>query len=216
MLVVLDEFQAIGAVPNADAVLRSRIQHQRDRVSYLFSGSEQSLLHVLFADRARPLFGWAERLRLDPLDDPLAADFVASRFAGTDRHVGDTLGPLVALAAGHPQRVAFLADSLWHETAEGTTADLVTWSRAVERALSRSNAEFSAVENGLEPGQRKMVRVLAEGQPPTGAYSGRLGLSKGGARGAASALVDRGHAHEVDGALRLVDPLYAQWVRTRH
>ncbi|MGH9153021.1 MAG: hypothetical protein ACRD03_11625 [Acidimicrobiales bacterium] len=57
--------------------------------------------------------------------------------------------------------------------------------------------------------------MLAGGEPPTGAMAGRLGLSKGGARGALGALVDRGHAHDGPGGPRLVDPLYAEWVRRR-
>ncbi|MGH9225227.1 MAG: AAA family ATPase [Acidimicrobiales bacterium] len=215
ILVVLDEFQAIGAVVNADALLRSRIQHQRDRVSYLFCGSEQSLLRTIFAERARPLFGQAEQIALGPLPPEVAAAFVAVRFEATGRQPGEALAALVALTAGHPQRVAFLADALWQLTDEGVTADLGLWAAALDRALSRSAAEFTALESGLEPGQRKMARVLAAGEPPTGAYAARLGLSKGGARGALGALVDRGHAHETDGTFRLVDPLYAEWVRRR-
>lgn len=215
VLVVLDEFQAIGAVANADAILRSRIQHQRERVSYLFAGSEQSLLQAIFADRARPLFGQAERLSLGPLPPDVAATFVADRFDRTGRDAGPALAPLVALAGGHPQRLALLADALWNHTAEGGVAGLDTWAASLERALVRATPEFDAVEAGLEPGQRKMVRVLAAGEPPTGAYAGRMGLSKGGARGALRALVGRGHAHEADGRHRLVDPLYAEWVRRR-
>jgi len=216
VLVVLDEFQAIGAVANADAVLRSRIQHQRDRVSYLFCGSEQSLLRTIFAERARPLFGQAEQVALGPLPPGVATTFVADRFEATGRQPGEALAALVTLAAGHPQRVALLADALWQVTDEGVTSDLGSWAAAVDRALSRSAAEFTAIESGLEPGQRKMARVLAAGEPPTGAFAARLGLSKGGARGALAALVNRGHAHERDGTHQLVDPLYAEWVRRRY
>lgn len=215
VLVVLDEFQAIGPVANADAILRSRIQHQRDRVSYLFAGSEQSVLRTIFSDRARPLFGQAEQIALGPLPDPVAADFVAERFEATDRDAGPALGALVALAAGHPQRVAFLADALWQVTPGGATADLGHWSAALDQTLVRSAAEFNALESGLEQGQRKMARVLAAGEPPTGAYAARLGLSKGGARGALAALEKKGHAHDAAGVNRLVDPLYAEWVRRR-
>jgi hypothetical protein len=215
VLVVLDEFQAIGPVPNADAVLRSRIQHQRDRVSYLFAGSEQSILRTIFSDRARPLFGQAEQVALGPLPGPVTVDFVADRFDSTGRDAGSALGALVALAGGHPQRVAFLADALWQLTPHGGSADIGLWSAALDQTLERSAAEFTTLESGLEHGQRKMARVLAAGEPPTGAYADRLGLSKGGARGALGALVDRGHAHDVGGKIRLVDPLYAEWVRRR-
>lgn len=215
VLVVLDEFQAIGPIANADAILRSRIQHQRDRVSYLFSGSEQSMLRTIFADRARPLFGQAEQVALGPLPDAVASAFVARRFDETGRDPGEALEPLVALAGGHPQRIAFLADALWQLTGDGATADLTLWAEALDRTLVRSAAEFEALESGLGAGQRKTARVLAAGEPPTGAFAARLGLSKGGARGAVVALVGRGHAHTVGGAVRLVDPLYAEWVRRR-
>ena len=42
ILVVLDEFQAVADVHRADAVLRSKIQHQRERVSYLFSAPSRA------------------------------------------------------------------------------------------------------------------------------------------------------------------------------
>jgi len=215
VLVVLDEFQAIAPVANADAVLRSQIQHQRDRVSYLFAGSEQSLLATIFADRARPLFGQAEQVALGPLPPDVAAELVASKFAETGRHAGAALAPLVATAAGHPQRLAFLADSLWQVTDEGATADEATWPVALDRALRRANAEILAVEAGLPMTQRKVALVLALGEPPTGAVSERMGLSKGAARGALDALVGKGHAHERDGEVLLVDPLYAAWLRNR-
>ncbi len=217
VLVVLDEFQAIAPVANADAVLRSQIQHQRDRVSYLFSGSEQSLLQAIFADRARPLYGQAEQVALGPLPGPVAADLVADRFAATGRDPGAALGPLIATAGGHPQRLAFLADSLWQVTDEDAVADTTTWAAALERALRRANAEFLALESGLPMTQRKLALLLALGEPPTGAAAARMGLSKGAARSAEAALLGKGHAHVPDGAPRatLVDPLYGAWLRHR-
>lgn len=215
VLVVLDEFQAIAPVRNADAVLRSQIQHQRDRVSYLFSGSEQSLLRAIFADRARPLYGQSEQVALGPLPAEVAAELVATKFDETDRDPGDALTPLVATAAGHPQRLGFLADSLWQVTDEGDVADGSTWRAALDRGLHRANAEFLAVESGMPMTQRKVALLLALGEPPTGAVAKRMGLSKGAARGALGSLVGKGHAHERDGEVMLVDPLYRAWLRNR-
>lgn len=215
VLVVLDEFQAIAPVSNADAVIRSQIQHHRDHVSYLFSGSEQSLLRAIFADRARPLYGQAEQVALGPLVPTVAADMVARRFAETERDPGDALPALIATADGHPQRLGFLADALWQATTEGVASDADTWSRALDGALRRANVEFLAVESGLPMTQRKVALVLALGEPPTGGVAERMGLSKGAARGALEALVDKGHAHEREGRVRLVDPLYAAWLRNR-
>ena len=51
-----DEFQDVLAVPGLDGVIRSHVQHHQEHVSYVFSGSEPSLLRELFAERARPLY----------------------------------------------------------------------------------------------------------------------------------------------------------------
>ena len=217
VLVVLDEFQSIAPVANADAVLRSQIQHQRDRVSYLFSGSEQSLLRAIFADRARPLYGQAEQVALGPLAPEVAAELVADRFAATGRDAGEALALLVRTADGHPQRLGFLADSLWHCVDEGGFGDVEAWAAALDRALRRANAEFVALEAGLPMTQRKVALLLALGEPATGASAERMGLSKGSARGALEALVGKGHAREREGAgpIGLVDPLYGAWLRNR-
>lgn len=215
VLVVLDEFQAIAPVANADAVLRSQIQHQRDRVSYLFSGSEQSLLRAIFADRARPLYGQAEQVALGPLPADVAAEMVATKFDETGRDPGGALTALVATAGGHPQRLGFLADSLWQATAARSVADEATWQAALTAGLRRANAEFVALESGLPMTQRKVALLLALGEPPTGAAAARMGLSKGSSRGALDALLGKGHAHERDGEVMLVDPLYGAWLRNR-
>ena len=192
-----------------------RSSTERDRVSYLFSGSEQSLLRAIFADRARPLFGQAEQIALGPLPDPVAADLVAAGFADTGRDPGVALGHLISTAAGHPQRLAFLADSLWQVTDQGETADGSTWAAALDRALRRANAEFLALESGLPMTQRKLALLLALGEPPTGAAASRMGLSKGAARGALQTLVGRGHVHDAEESPTLVDPLYGAWLRNR-
>jgi DNA-binding MarR family transcriptional regulator len=82
--------------------------------------------------------------------------------------------------------------------------------------MRRSKHEFIAVEAGLEPGQRKMARLLAWGEPPYGAAAGRLGLPKGTATKAIGALERRSLAwRPYDEDLELVDPLFAAWIRRR-
>jgi hypothetical protein len=77
---------------------------------------------------------------------------------------------------------------------------------------------MEAVDASLSVPQRKVVRLLAWGEPPTGAAAARLGLSKGSAAAATKALVERSLAIAPEGApgpVRLVDPLLAEWTRRR-
>lgn len=216
VLVVLDEFQSIAAIDQADAVLRSKIQHQREHVSYLFSGSEQGLLNVIFADRSRPLYGQAEQLVLGPLPTEAVVEMITSKFADTNRDPGTALEPLVEAAEGHPQRVAFLADSLWHVTRVGEAATTEEWIEARDRALRYSGPEFAAIEQGLSPVQRKLLRLLAYDEPPYGGAARRLDIAKASATAAINTLQKRSILTTDDETPRIIDPLLAIWLRDRH
>ena len=215
-LIVFDEFQAVTDVANAEATIRSVIQHQRDRLSYLFAGSEQSILTSMFGTQAAPLYGQAEQFRLGRLYNDVLADLIEEKFETTGRSIGTALAPLLDVARGHPQRASFLAHHVWEATFPGTEADIDTWEAAFEEAMVRSQHEFVAVEAGLEPGQRKTARLLAWQEPLYGAAATRLDLPKGTATGAAQALEKRSLSwRPFNEELELVDPLLAAWIRRR-
>ena len=216
VLMVLDEFQAVTDVGNAEAIIRSVIQHQRNRMSYLFAGSEQSILTSMFGTQAAPLYGQAEQFRLGRLSNEVLADLIESKFESTGRSVGTALASLLDVVRGHPQRAMFLAHHVWEATELGNEADADTWNVAFGEAMGRSQHEFVAVEAGLEPGQRKTARLLAWHEALYGSAAARLDLPKGTATGAAAALEKRSLAwRPFNEDLELVDPLLAAWIRRR-
>jgi hypothetical protein len=115
VVVVLDEFQSLVNLGGLDGVFRSHIQHH-SAVSYVFAGSEQSLLRALFEDRARPLYAQAERVRLQRLDSTAAHDFLVRRFSETGKDIGEASAQAVRIADGHPQRLMLIAHLLWDRT----------------------------------------------------------------------------------------------------
>ncbi|MHB1502313.1 MAG: AAA family ATPase [Candidatus Dormibacteria bacterium] len=217
ILVVLDEFQAIASISNADSILRSQIQHQRRHVSYLFSGSERHVLHTIFNDIAKPLYGQAEQLQLGPLPTESAVLMVINKFESTGRDPGTALELLIKSAAGHPQRLAVLGDSLWHNTPPGEAADEGAWNTALAQALGTTQYEFVAMETALTPPQRRVVRLLAWGESATGAAAARLGLGKGSGAKALESLIAKSIAspRTEAAASHLIDPLFAIWIRSR-
>jgi uncharacterized protein len=67
-VVCLDEFQDLLVADDAlDGLVRSVIQHHGDAASYVFAGSQSSLMQLLFTDRERPFYGQARPLELPPL-----------------------------------------------------------------------------------------------------------------------------------------------------
>ena len=127
-LITFDEFQDLGKVHSADAILRSHIQHQGEVASYVFAGSEQGLMQELFGAKERPLYGQAVPMRLGRLADADIAAYIVDRFKETNRKVGECVGPLVATAAGHPQRAMLLAYRVWDEIPVGGTGTQTAWS----------------------------------------------------------------------------------------
>lgn len=217
VLVVYDEFQALIALGGMDGVFRSHLQHHGDIASYVFSGSEPSLLRALFEDRARPLYGQAELTRLDRLPSQAAADYVAARFAETAKEIEPALWALVHSADGHPQRLMLLAHRLWAMTPPRGTADLPLLGRAYEATMRQLDAEMRGLWDALSANERRVLLGVASGLSPTQADTVALtGLrSRSSAQSAADALLGRGVLERRGRSIAIVDPLLQRWTRRR-
>ncbi len=215
VLVVFDEFQGVLTAQNdADALIRAEIQHHADVASYVFAGSHVGMMRQLFGDRRRAFYAQARELALPPLSVDETVAFLTSRFTQTGRDVGTALGPLLDVAAGHPQRTILLAHSLWEHTPVGALADEATFAAGLSVTLTELLSEFQGVWSALVAGQRRVLVQVAENT--AGLYAvGTAG--RGGSVGTAlSALADRGEV-VVDTAARtghrVVDPLLGLWLR---
>jgi hypothetical protein len=213
-LVVLDEFQDLGKVREMDAILRSHIQFHGEVASYVFSGSEAGLMAQLFEAKDAPLYGQAVPLRLGRLRAPELAAYLADRFRGTDREAGEALGPLLEVAAGHPQRAMLLAHHLWEAVPPGVAATHASWRVAFESALAQLEPELDAHWQRLTTVEQKTLRavVAGGGSPYRTAVLERLDLQKASAQQALRKLAARGEVEREERRTRLVDPLFAVWI----
>ncbi len=213
--IAFDEFQDIGRIDGLDGLLRSHIQHHGEVASYVFAGSEPGLMRLLFESKDRPLYGSAVPMRLGRLDDADIAAYVAARFEGTGRAVGETLNPLLRTARGHPQRAMLLAHRLWEEVKAGAEATLDDWDRAHAAAMRELDAEFDAQWRGLDTSEQKTLRslLLGDGAPYRTAALRRLELTKDVVRRALPRLAATAEIEaREEGGYSIVDPLFADWI----
>jgi uncharacterized protein len=214
--VALDEFQVVLALAGADALLRSRIQHQAGQVSYIFCGSEPSMMERLFDDRARPLYGQALPMRLGRLDRADLAPYIAERFEDGARDVGSALDPLLDVADGHPQRAMLLAHALWLEIDVGSVGDDSSFVAALAYVEREVEPECEALWRSLASGERRTLRAIAEGHTTVIPKSAQqaLDLPRQTSEAARERLLGAGL---IDGDLasgyRFIDPLFARWTR---
>jgi uncharacterized protein len=218
-LVCFDEFQDILAVPGMDGLIRSHVQHHRKHVSYVFAGSEPSLMRELFSARARPLYGQVKPLRLERLDPRELAQYIAERFDAAGRYAGEGAIQISALAAGHPQRTMLLAWHLFDQTPVGGTAGRETAQAALDSALADATGEFTAAWRAMAENERRVSVALAHDISPLARSAPELvGLaSRSSAQYALSRLLETGEVERtVSGTAVLTDPLFAAWLRREH
>src|SRR5262249_57836324 len=108
-LIAFDEFQDLGKVQSADAILRSHIQHQGEVASYVFAGSEQGLMQELFGTKERPLYRQAVPMRLGRLTDADIAAYIVDRLQGTSPAPREGVPPLLGPPPAQPHRALLLA-----------------------------------------------------------------------------------------------------------
>lgn len=219
-IVVFDEFQDfLRAQGNLDGLLRSKIQLHGDAASYIFSGSEQSLLEEMFGDRKRPLFDQARPLYLRPLSDEELAVYIEERFRRSGRDPGEGLDLLLELVRGHPQRAMLVAHHLWEQTPRGSTADVGIFDAALETLSRETKERFEAAWQSLAgmPNQRRVLLALAQSSETL--YNQRtlraFNLNKGQAQSGEQGLTRAGEVQRVDGEPQIVDPLLEHWLRER-
>ena len=216
VLVVFDEFQEVlTAQANADAVIRSVIQHHGDAASYIFAGSHVGMMNELFTDRQRAFYSQARPVTLPPLPAQATADFLEDRFTSTGKNLGTALGPLLDETAGHPQRTMLLAHHVWDQTPVGGSADEATVSTALTQVLTELNDEFRVLWSGLPTAQRRVITLV--GDEKTSPFSRAAPTDRGrGTRHALDTLLERADITTDPASVsryRVVDPMLAAWLR---
>lgn len=222
-VVCFDEFQdLLQAGTRLDGSLRSVIQHHGDAAAYVYAGSEPSLLRALFTDRERPLFGQAQPLELGPLPEEEATDALVAVLEAEgfdDPDVGAAVDLLVAEMGGHPQRTVLVAHHLLRRLedadADGRPDPDELVELAVADALRATDDVHRATWRGRPKAEAQVLRLVADGIPPTGADARRLtGMAASTLGDAVERLVDDGQHLVPDGrGWRLVDPLLTLWLR---
>lgn len=216
-LIVLDEFHYLLGIPEAGALLHATARAQRGVATYLLSGSDSGMIGAAFAEAEQVSAEPVGTVRLDRLPAAELAEAICQQFARVDCDVTGVLDKLVAASEGHPQRAMLLAQMLLEELAGSGRATGDHLDDAITASLRRVDPELRAVLGGLTPGQRKVVRAVAEYGTPMAARAVRmLGLPKTTAQKAVPHLVATGMIEETEREWRVNDPLLARWIRNNY
>jgi GTPase SAR1 family protein len=68
IFLVLDEFQDIALIDEAEALFRNGLEHIDSRIPVVISGSKQHLLNRIFARPMAPFFNWGTHVHFEAID----------------------------------------------------------------------------------------------------------------------------------------------------
>lgn len=214
-LLVIDEFSSINRVAGATGALRTAVQHHYNELGIVFAGSHPSMMRTLFTTRAEPFYGQADLVEIGPLSASTVEHIVAAGFKATGRNAGSVPGLIGSFTSGHPQRTMQLADACWRHTPPGATASPDEWNSAVTEVRRAVGDGMERLYSGFERGERDVLRAVARSGSIYGAEADLLDLTRGAATHARETLLDRGDLAKSEAGLVVVDPLLADWLRTR-
>jgi hypothetical protein len=168
----------------------------------------------LFSARAQPFYGQADLVEIGPLSARAVEEIVTAGFAATGRDAGGLGGLLASFARGHPQRTMQLADACWRSTPPGEGGD-DHWAEGLADVRAATAEGLELLYSEFNPGERSVLRSVAQSGTLYGAEADLLDLSKGTATHARRSLLNKGDMVETNSGVQLVDPVLADWIRYR-
>ena len=219
LVVVLDEFQDIRQVEDAEALLgeiRGRIQRP-GRVPYVFAGSIRHDMELIFRDPSSPFFKSLRTLDVQDLAREAFQEFLAVRFASGRRRMPDaTYDTVFALAQNNPGDVQQFCAAVWDVSSQGETIEGKLIQAALAHVLVTERKGYESQVRRLTSNQVKCLRALARiggHRPQSREFLAEAGVAlPASAKRALTRLVDLEIIYGPDVDYKFFDPFFKQWV----
>jgi hypothetical protein len=227
LVIVFDEFQQLRHCPgNPLAVIRSALMSSgANHVSLLFTGSIRNALQMMLESSDQPIFGEAAQMQLPQISSADFFEYLEFQFAATQKPAAEAaLDHLLNLTDAHPRRTQQLAWECWKDTGTGLPVSVETVIASHDRLVQTiERSEFASMLHLLQCGddgevnEARALQMLADrgGERITSRpVISRYGFSTASrVKPALERLERRGLVDQRDGTFRVVDPLFAEWLR---
>ncbi|MBC7170361.1 ATP-binding protein [Candidatus Bipolaricaulota bacterium] len=221
LAVALDEFPMVAELGGDGLVRAMRAAFQMHRlVSYVFAGSQTTMMEQLFAAERSPFFRMGRPLRLEKIPRDAFVPFLVGGFrrGGMDLPP-DLAGELCRLVDDHPYFVQTLAHELWDQArARRPSVAAGDLTQALASVVGWHDAYYRRLWERLTLYQRRCLLALAELGTGASLFAAdtvaRFELkSASHVQRALEALQREGLVHRRNGEYGLADPLFPHWAR---
>lgn len=164
IIIVIDEFQQITKYPekNTEALLRSHIQ-RLSNTSFVFAGSEQTILQQMFVSSKRPFYNSAEIMHLGPIDEDIYVDFAQRLFAERNRQIDHrAIRTIFNLFDGNTFYLQRTLNGAFADTPDGAFCSSDTVTRSVKAMLAANEVIYREILSSVSASQKATLYAIAK------------------------------------------------------
>ena len=222
LVVVLDEFQALLHLPQAEAVLatlRGSIQLQAE-VTYFYLGSVRHQMDDLFNNPDQPFFKSAASVVVEPIERKSYSNYLCKKFTSGGRTISPAaMEATFDAACDITGDVQQLCSELWNCTDPGSLIETETLPLALTRIHHAEQEANSRIIDLLTPGQVRVLIGLARvggGSPTSKRFLVESGVAQpSSVTKALSRLVERGLVYRGAKGYEFFSPFFRTWLLTQ-
>lgn len=216
LVVVFDEFQETKSINNElDKHLRSIMQHHKN-ISYIFLGSQESLMRDIFEKKKSPFYHFGYLLPLNKIPRDEFKKFLTKGFKTIPGDPQKLSDEILDITKSHPYYTQQLAFNTW----ENINNDKVTnpVDLAVDEIIRHHDMDYERLWNTVNRTDKKILigMSVTDKSPLSKEFTGNY------FNGATSTifsglkrLMIRGLVIKVEQAYEIDDPFFMRWLKLR-
>ncbi len=215
LMLILDEFQDIALVPEAEAILRSFLQ-RLSKASVFILGSKRHLMERMLGNANAPLFQYGDEMHLDPIPFGAWKPYFSERLKPFDIEVTtEALQHLLDRMCQVPNAICELGAWI-QERYTGKTLEVADIEMALNDMVEMKQSYAYRLSNMSKGEKALLIGMACKGfvSEPQGAdFLRALHISKSGVGKILQKLLDAGIVEqEIDKGWRLSDPVFAHYL----
>lgn len=219
--IAFDEFQEIDRIePFLINWMRSSFQ-QHENVSYIFLGSEQSLMEMIFTSSRSPFYEFAVKMHINPIGKDDLAQFIDEKFKQKGLEITrKNIEAILEKSEKHPHFTQYFASVVFDLIRNGVNQNDVNFTDLwIEKIIQSQSVILQGIFDQLTNTQRVVlltIAVLLKDEELFSSYSReKYHLPASSSLSTAiDSLIKKGLIVKEDKRYKILNPVFKAWLQT--
>ena len=221
VIMVIDEFQQITKYPekNTEAILRSHMQ-QMSNTTFVYAGSERTILQEMFISSKRPFYNSAEIMHLGPINEDVYVEFAHSLFTERSRIIdSEPIRDTFKLFEGNTFYMQRTMNAAFADTPKKAVCNEDTIKRSIYSLLTSSEVIYREILSNIPAAAKLTLYAIAKDKvaksPLSGTFINKHALpSASSVQNSLQRLMKSGLISRSEDGYAMTDPLFRIFINS--